>query len=358
MTLADPLTLPHGPTWPNRLALAPLTNQQSNLDGTLSDAEHDWLLARAEGGFGLVMTCAAYVDRAGNAWPGQLGVADDTHLPGLTRLADDLRSAGAVSSVQLHHAGLRADAEVSGVPLVAPWDDEAKGARALTTSEVGAAVAAFVNAATISERAGFDGVQVHGAHGYLVAQFLDPRHNRREDGYGGDLEGRSRFLFEVLRGIREATGPDFQVGLRLTPERYGIVLGEGVELARQVLASGLVDHLDLSLWDVRKSPHTEPDDGLLADRFTELPRHGTRLGLAGGIVSAADAAWCLEHGADFVTVGTAAILHHDFAARALADPSFVSVTTPVTRSHLRQERVGEAFVDYLDAGWDAFVTDN
>ena len=358
-TLADTLALTHGPAWRNRLALAPLTNQQSHLDGTLSDDEWRWLVARAEGGFGLTMTCAAYVARAGNPWPGQLGVAEDAHLPGLRRLAEGIRAAGSVSSVQLHHGGLRASAKVSGEPLVAPWDDEAKGARALTTDEVRRAVDDFVAAAVRSEQAGFDGVQVHGAHGYLVAQFLDGRKNGvesgRTDGYGGDLAGRSRFLWEVLRGIRETTGADFQVGLRLSPERFGIEPDDARELTGQVLASGLVDHLDLSLWDVRKPVHGGDGADLAIDHFTDLPRHGVALGVAGKVLSAADATWCLERGADFVTVGTGAILHHDFAARAASDATFASLPQPVTRAHLEGERVGPAFVDYLAAGWDDFV---
>ncbi len=355
VTIAAPLSLPHGPTWPNRFALAPLTNLQSHADGTLSDDERRWLVARAEGGFGLTMTCAAYVARAGNAWPGQLGVADDAHLPGLRRLADEIRATGSVSSVQLHHGGIRASSEASGEQLVAPWDDEAKGARALTTDEVRQAVDDFVAAAVRSEQAGFDGVQVHGAHGYLVAQFLDARKNHRTDAYGGDLTGRSRFLWEVLRGVRESTGADFQVGLRLSPERFGIDLGEAVALTGEVLASGLVDHLDLSLWDVRKPVHGSTDDDLLIDHFTSLPRHGVALGVAGKILTAADAAWCLDRGADFATVGTGAILHHDFAARAVADAGFESLPQPVTREHLAAERVGPVFVDYLATNWDDFV---
>ena len=354
--LADSLDLTHGPSWPTRLALAPLTNQQSGLDGVLSDDELQWLLARGRGGFGLTMTCATYVARAGNAWPGQLGIADDRHLPGLSRLADGLRATGTVSAVQLHHAGLRADAAVSGEPLVAPWDDAAKGARALTTAEVRGAVDDFVAGAVRAERAGFDGVEIHGAHGYLVAQFLDARKNLRTDEYGGDLAGRSRMLFEVLRGVRESTRADFQVGLRLSPERYGIVLDEARTLTAQVLTSGLVDYLDLSLWDVRSTPHGEETADLLIDRFTDLPRHGVRLGVAGKVLGAADAAWCLGHGADFVTIGTGAILHHDFARRAATDPAFVSDAQPVTRAHLEAEHVGPAFIDYLARGWDDFVT--
>jgi len=349
------LDLLRGPAWANRLALAPLTNKQSNADGTLSDDEREWLVARARGGFGLVMTCATYVAPAGQAWVGQLGISDDRHLPGLTRLAEELRAAGTVSSVQLHHGGLRADAEVSGRQLVAPWGDDAKGVRELTTAEVHAAVDDFVTAAARAERAGFDGVQVHGAHGYLVGQFLDARHNHREDGYGGSAEDRSRFLREVLEGIRQTTGPDFQLGLRLSPERFGIELGDAAALVAEVMAGGQLDHLDLSLWDARKQPHGLDGDRLLLDHFAELPRHGVRLGYAGKILSAADVAWCAEHGADFVSIGTGAIIHHDFAGRVVADPAFVSTPQPVTRAHLEAEHVGPGFIDYLATGWDDFV---
>ncbi len=355
MTAAASLELLRGPSWSNRLAVAPLTNKQSNADGTLGDDERRWLVARARGGFGLVMSCATYVAREGQAWVGQLGISDDRHLPGLGRLADDVRAAGAVSSVQLHHGGLRADSAVSGVQTVAPWADPAKGVRALTTAEVHAAVEAFVSAARRAERAGFDGVEVHGAHGYLVGQFLDGRHNQREDGYGASADDRSRFLLEILDGIRRVTGPDFQLGLRLSPERFGIDLDDATSLVTTVMAGGHLDYLDLSLWDARKGPHGLEDDGLLLDRFAALPRHGVRLGYAGKILSAADVAWCLEHAADFVTIGTGAILHHDFARQVLADPTFVSTPQPVTRAHLEAEYTGPAFVEYLATNWDDFV---
>lgn len=354
---ADPLTFAHGPSWANRIALAPLTNKQSHLDGTVSDDELRWLEARGAGGFGLVMTCAAYVAPAGQAWAGQVGIATDAHLPGLRRLAAALRATGTASSVQLHHGGRRADPAVHGGPNQCPWDDAKTGSVAMTTAEVEAAVADFMAAAVRAEAAGFDGVEVHGAHGYLVGQFLDARHNQRTDAYGGSLDNRARFLMEILAGIRAATGPDLQLGLRLTPEGNGIVLPEGREVARRVLASGLLDYVDMSLWDVFMAPRgTGPGhDGLLIDHFTDLPRGETRLGVAGKVVSAADVAWCRDKGADFVSVGTAAILEHDFAARASADPSYVSIGTPVTRDHLLGESVSPSFVDYLAGGWENFV---
>lgn len=350
--LHDGLDLVHGPSWANRFALAPLTNTQSNADGTLSDDEYRWLVARAEGGFGLTMTCATYVAPAGQAWAGQLGISDERHLPGLTRLADGIRATGSVSSVQLHHAGRRANPEVHGGPNVAPWDDAEKNTRALTTAEVEQVVEDFVVAAGRAERAGFDGVEVHGAHGYLLTQFLDGRHNDRTDGYGGSLEDRSRVLLDVLRGVREGTREDFQVGVRLTPQGNGVVLDEGVTVARWVLDSGLVDYVDMSLWDAFA---TVGDGGsLLIDQFTRLPRGAVRLGVAGKIRTAEQARWCVEHGADFVDLGRAAIVHHDFPRRAV-DADFAMAQLPVSREHLRTERVGEDFIDYLDAGWPDFV---
>ncbi|WP_435198192.1 NADH:flavin oxidoreductase [Janibacter sp. GS2] len=348
----EQLGLAHGPAWANRFALAPLTNTQSRADGTLSEDEYRWLVARAEGGFGLTMTCATFVSPEGQAWAGQLGISDDRHLPGLTRLADGIRAAGSVSSVQLHHGGRRGNPDVTGVASVAPWADPDRGTVALSTAEVQRAVADFVAGAVRAQRAGFDGVEVHGAHGYLICQFLDGRHNDRTDGYGGSLEDRARMLFEVLRGIREATGPDFQVGVRLTPQGNGIVLDEGVIVAGWVLDSDLVDYVDMSLWDAFATVGEGED--LLIDQFTRLPRGRTRLGVAGRIRTAEQAQWCLQQGADFVDLGRAAIVHHDFPGRA-TDPAFAMADLPVTREHLRGERVGEDFIDYLDAGWPDFV---
>ncbi|MFS3130400.1 NADH:flavin oxidoreductase [Nocardioides sp. Bht2] len=352
---SDELSFQHGPAWRNRLALAPLTNLQSNSDGTLTDDEHTWLHTRALGGFGRVETAAAYVDRVGRAWEGQLGVADSAQLPGLARLAAALRDAGAVSSVQLHHGGLRGNAAANQGTNLAPWDDPAKSARAMTTDEVEEAITRFVDGARLAEEAGFDGASLHAAHGYLHGQFLDPRHNHRTDRFGGSLENRIAPIIETLQGIRAATGPDFQLGIRLTPEGYGIPLDEARQHLTIVLETGLVDYVDLSLWDVRMKPRKEGGDRRLIDHFMDVPRGTTRVGVTGKVDSAAEAQWCLAQGADFVGVGIGAILHHDFAAQALNDDSFAIRDRPVTREDLRAEHLGERFIDYLADGWDDLV---
>jgi 2,4-dienoyl-CoA reductase-like NADH-dependent reductase (Old Yellow Enzyme family) len=352
---AAPLTFTRGPAMANRMMLAPLTNLQSHPDGTLSDDEIKWLTLRASGGMGLVMTAAAHVQRQGQGFPGQLGIWSDDHLPRLTELASAIRAGGALSSVQLHHAGIRSPKDLIGEAPQGPFADAATGCRALTTTEVEKLRSDFIAAAVRAERAGFDGVEIHGAHGYVLAQFLDAENNQRTDGYGGSFEDRKRIILEVIDGIRAATRPDFQLGLRLSPERFGIRMAEALELAQEVMTGGQLDYLDMSLWDCFKAPEEAEFAGQpLINHFTALERGTTRLGVAGKIMGAAKVQACLDAGADFALVGRGAILHHDFAARVLADPAFASIPTPVTRAHLAAEGLGEAFLNYM-ATWKGFV---
>lgn len=352
---ASPLTFTRGPAMANRMMLAPLTNLQSQVDGVLSDDEIKWLTMRAEGGMGLVMTAAAHVQRQGQGFPGQLGVWSDDHIPRLTELASAIKANGSLAAVQLHHAGIRSPREVIGEDPHGPFADAETGSRALTAAEVEQLRDDFIAAAVRAEKAGFDGVEIHGAHGYILAQFLDAENNQRTDGYGGSFEHRKRIIFEVIDGIRAATRADFQVGLRLSPERFGIRTAEALQLAEEVMAGGQLDYLDMSLWDCFKEPQDPDYAGQpLINLFTALPRGNTRLGVAGKIMDAAKVQACLDAGADFVLVGRGAILHHDFAKRVIADPAFAATPTPVTRAHLQTEGLGPAFVDYM-ASWKGFV---
>jgi 2,4-dienoyl-CoA reductase-like NADH-dependent reductase (Old Yellow Enzyme family) len=348
--LTDPLPLRSGATLKNRFILSPLTNLQSHPDGVLSDDEFRWLTMRAEGGFALTMTCAASVQESGVGFPGQLGFYDDKHLPGLTRLAAKIKQEGSHAAAQLHHGGLRAMKNPK-----APSADEKLKAEAMTLDEVRECRDHFIAAAQRAERAGFDGVELHGAHGYLICSFLSPELNRRDDGYGGDPERRARFLLECVDGVRAATRSNFSLGVRLSPERWGLVVAEIRDVAHRLMRDGKVDYIDMSLWDVRKEPNDEALQGRsLASYFTELDRGATRLGAAGKIMSAQDARDVLAMGFDFPVLGRAAILHHDFPQRAAADPNFSATPTPVSETYLREEGLGPAFVNYMRT-WKGFV---
>ena len=346
----DPLTFKSGAALKNRFVLAPLTNLQSNPDGVLSDDEFRWLTMRAEGGFGLVHTCAASVQESGVGFPGQLGFHDDRHLPGLTRLATAIKQHGALAIAQLHHGGLRSMKNPK-----APSADEKLKAQAMTLDEIRISRDCFIAAAKRAERAGFDGVELHGAHGYLICSFLSPELNRREDEYGGSPGNRARFLDELIDGVRAATRRGFTLGVRLSPERWGIQLIEIRDLAQRLMREAQIDFLDMSLWDFRKEPNDEAFKGrTLASYFTDLARGDVRLGAAGKIMSAQDCRDALAMGFDFPILGRAAILHHDFPKRVATDPGFVSTPTPVSEAHLRTEGLGPAFVDYMRT-WKGFV---
>ena len=349
----DPMTFARGPAMKNRFMLAPLTNWQSHPDGRLSDDEFKWLTKRAEGGFGLTMTCAAHVQAVGQGFPGQLGVFGDQHLEGLSRLAAAIKSHGSVSSLQLHHAGNRSPKELVGQP-VCPSDDPETGARGLSLGEVEQLIEDFVAAAVRSEQAGFEGAEIHGAHGYILAQFLSSELNRRTDRYGGSVQNRARIIHEIIDGVRSRCRSDFQLGLRLSPERFGLKLGEILEISQTILTEGQIDYLDMSLWDVAKEPvEAEFHGRSLMSWFTALDRGKVRLGVAGKVTTPAIARQMLANGADFVLIGRAAILHHDFP-RLARDAAFEPVALPVPRQHLLSEGLGPAFVDYM-ATWKGFV---
>ena len=338
-SLNDPLTFSHGPAMKNRFMLAPLTNQQSHDDGTISEEEFRWLTMRAEGGFGVTMTCASHVQAIGQGFPGQLGIWDDKHLPGLTRLVDAIHSHDSIAISQLHHAGLRSPAEVIGTTPVCPSDNAKTGARALSHAEVKQLIEDFIAAAVRAEKAGFDGVELHGAHQYILCQFLSGEINQRKDEYGGSLENRSRILFEIIDGVRAQCRKDFILGVRLSAERFGIKLAE-------------------SLWDVFKEPEEDEFKGRsLMSYFTELDRSNTRLGVAGKIRTPQEAESTLAAGADFVMLGRAAMLQHDWPNRYKENPSFEPVEMPVPRKYLESEGISKKFQDYIEGRWPEFFAD-
>ncbi len=340
----------------NRLMLAPLTNQQSHEDGICSEDEYVWLTKRAEGGFGLTMTCAAHVQPEGKGFPGQLGIFSDEHLPGLTRLAKKIKAHESIAIVQLYHGGMRAPKALIGMQPLCPSDNEKWGARAMTTAEVEAMIEAFICAAERAERAGFDGVELHAAHGYILAQFLSSEINQRTDRFGGSLANRQLPLFEILHGIRERCGRNFMIGVRLSPERFGMKLQEMVQVADQLIRDGLIEFLDMSMWDVFKMPEDDAQGKTLLAYFTELDRKGVRLGVAGKLRTPAEIQRAMDLGVDWIMLGRAAILHHDYPNRLSADHNFVPADLPVSSEHLRTEGLSATFIEYMKI-WKGFVKD-
>lgn len=350
-----PLRFQCGTIMKNRFMLAPLTNQQSFEDGRLSEEEFHWLTMRAQGQFGLVMTCASHVQEIGKGFSGQLGIFSDDLMNGHQRLTSKIKAYGSLALIQLHHAGMRSPADLIGEAPVCPSANEKTGARALSLQEVIQLRDDFVAAAIRAKKCGYDGVEIHGAHGYMISQFISKEINKRTDDYGGSLANRSRLLFEIIEGIRETCGKDFVLGVRLSPEKFGMELSEIKKLCLQLAEETTIDFLDISLWDSFKLPEDQHFQNLtLLEHFTSLDLKQIKLTVAGKIRNGQEVSQILDAGVDFVTIGRSAILHHDFPVKVMKHPDFKSIETPVSKEYLRNEGLSDTFISYLDR-WPDFV---
>lgn len=341
----------------NRFMLAPMTNTQSHQDGTLSDDEYHWLTMRSKGGFGITMTCASHVQEIGKGFPGQLGIFSDKHTEGHRKLSQGIKAHGSLAIIQLHHAGMRSLEEIIGQQPICPSDNPKLNARGISLDEVKQLRDDFIAAAMRAKESGYDGVEVHGAHGYILTQFLSSEINIRTDEYGGSLENRARLLFEIVDAIREKCGSSFLLGVRLSPERFGMKLDEVKGISQRLINEGKIDFLDISLWDVFKQPEEkEHQSQRLLDHFVQLDRKSVKLTVAGNIRTGSDVKKVLEAGIDFVSIGRAAILHHDFPIQVKNNSEFTPVKIPVSPEYLRKEGLGENFITYMRR-WEGFVSD-
>lgn len=358
--LLAPLTLRNGVVAPNRVWLAPLTNMQSHPDGSMSDDELRWLARRADGGFGVIETCAAYVAADGKAWAGELGVHDDAMTPGLERLAGRLATTGALGVVQLFHGGVRASEALTGEPL---WSASAvpqpnvPTPRAATEEDLHRVVGQFAAAAARCARAGLAGVELHGAHGYLFGQFLSSVQNRREDAWGGPLERRAKLLLDAVRAVRAATSPGFVVGVRISPEDFGQSVGLDLDESLTVagwLADAGIDFLHVSLWDVRRMTTKRPDEHAIPLFRAAVPRD-VPIVVAGKVWTRADGEEALARGADAVALGRSGILNPDWPRRVAAEGEEPR-RPPVTHDELLALSLNDTFARYMRA-WKGFVVE-
>ena len=230
----------------NRIAL-PATLTNFGAGNRVTDRWINFLAERARGGCGLIVTEIIAVDPEALAHGAIVTGYDDANEPGFERVADDVHAAGSCILGQLWHPGrqqlwhpTRSPAGVSDQPDALSWTVP----RVMTTEECARLVDAYVEAAWRLARCGFDGVELHGAHGYLITQFLSPWSNTREDGYGGDLEGRSRFVREIAERVRDACGESFIVGFKMPADEGvegGIDVEEAARITERLAATGAFD---------------------------------------------------------------------------------------------------------------------
>ena len=238
----------------NRVVMPAMGTFLNLANGEISDHTIAYFEARAKGGVGLIITeFTAVVDRQGNSGITHPRVDDIVYIPMLGRLADAVHKHGTRIFMQLSHGGRQTTPDMTGglqpvAPSAIPCPLSGVMPRELSTEEVKGLVAKFIFGAVICKRAGMDGVELHGAHGYLINQFLSPLSNLRTDEYGGSFENRMRFLQEIVHGIKRECGDQFAISVRLSVDEFlegGIDLPTGVAIARHLESIG-VDAINVS----------------------------------------------------------------------------------------------------------------
>ena len=234
----------------NRFVRSATHEAMAELDGTIKDQLLDCMAELVRGEVGLVITGHAHVIREGQAGVRQMGVYSDAMIDGLKRISSVAHENGGIVAIQLAHAGNRGKGKNEYAAL-GPSDlfiDGIKKASAMTLDDIKRTVKAFGEAAERSVKSGFDAVQIHSAHGYLLSQFLSPYYNRRDDGYGGSLENRAKLLLEVYEKIRSRVGKAFPVMVKINSEDFldgGITVQEVIKVAHMLEDRG-IDAIEMS----------------------------------------------------------------------------------------------------------------
>ena len=237
---------------PNRILMAAMGNNLSGTDGMLTPRTRAYYLERARGGVGMIITEAVAVNLTGRHRAGSLCLFESSHEDGMRRLVEDIHQAGSKVAIQLNHAGRLVDPKVSGGRIVGPSEIPAPLGKTLpsplTVKEIQETVSDFARAAQRAVVLGFDAVEIHGAHGYLIHQFFSPRSNQRADQYGGSLKGRMRFPIEIVKSVRESVGNHLPIIFRISAQEYetgGYSLAHAISLGKALRDAG-VDILHVS----------------------------------------------------------------------------------------------------------------
>jgi 2,4-dienoyl-CoA reductase-like NADH-dependent reductase (Old Yellow Enzyme family) len=237
----------------NRIVRSATWENRATDEGFVTDELIHFIAEVARGGVGLIITGISSVSEEGKITSAQTGIHGDEYIPGLKRLTEEVHRHGGRVAVQLAHGGGNSRLAKPGRPLLAPSDLEGEffettPSRAMTLEEIESVKEAFRAAALRAKEAGFDAIQLHGAHGYLLSQFLSPLCNRRIDGYGGNPEKRARFVAEVIEVVREAVGPGFPILMKINGDDFvesGLKAIEGAEMTLILQQAGL-DAVEIS----------------------------------------------------------------------------------------------------------------
>lgn len=323
--LFEPFTLGHL-SLRNRIVMPAVSLALASDDGHVTPHMVDYFASRARGGVGLIIAGMAAVDHSrGRTGPNKMVIDDDKYIPGLRQLVEAIHEAGAKAAVQLYHGGGYAPSSLIGkqpvAPSPVPCRDGGDLPHPLTVVEIEEIVQRFARAAELSVKAGFDGLELHGSGRYLIAQFLSPSKNQRQDRYGGDTTNRARFLLEIVGAIRKAVGQSYPLLVKITGAEYGIENGVSLEdatgLATTLQEAG-VDAIHVTA-HFAKHPFVESaePEGSQVDLAAAVKKAVRIPVIAAGRITPVVGEKALRDGkADLIAIGRALVADPDLPARA------------------------------------------
>lgn len=269
-------TLINGMALNNRFVRSATWEGLADKDGAVTQRLTEMMVELAKGEVGLIISSYAFVSPDGQSGPGQLAVCDDRFLPGLWEMVKAVHAVGGKIALQIVHGGCHSNPGLTGVDTMGPsagGKDGLPACRPMSKEDITKIISAFSGAAGRAKQAGFDAIQIHAAHGFLISQFLSPTFNKRSDEYGGTLENRARLFLEVVQGIRQETGTGYPVLVKLNAEDFlegGLTRGEAVEVA-VMLEKASVDAIEYSGGTVSSQlEFIPPRPGILKNQENEV----------------------------------------------------------------------------------------
>ncbi|MFP3123499.1 NADH-dependent flavin oxidoreductase [Ectobacillus funiculus] len=341
--LFEPFQFRNGIDVKNRIVMGPTTNFSSHLDGTVTDEEVNYYTRRAHG-VGMLITACAYVTPNGKGFHGEFGADTDGVLPSLSRLAKAIKDQGAKAILQIFHGGrscppeLLPNEDLVSASAVAEERDGAPVPRALEEEEVEEIIHAFGEATRRAIEAGFDGIEIHGANGYLIQQFFSPHSNRRTDRWGGNIENRMAFPLAIVDIVKDTVAKyitqPFLIGYRFSPEEPetpGITMTDTLQLV-DALANKDLDYLHVSLMEFWSLARRGTDDTrsrieLIVEKVDKrVPIIGV-----GSIKTPDDAVKAIEAGVEFIALAREIIIEPDWVQKTL-EGNEAEINTVLLRS--------------------------
>ncbi|MNB74834.1 NADH oxidase [compost metagenome] len=365
--ILQPYHFANGLTLKNRVVMAPMTTMSSFYDGSITNDEVDYYAERA-GGPGMIITGVAYVTEGGRGFEGELSIADDSKIKGLSKISRAIHKDGTKAVMQIFHAGRKSNSKIlrgtqpqSASAIAAAYPKDSETPRELTSEEIESIIEDFGTATERAIKAGFDGVELHGANTYLLQQFFSENSNHRSDKWGGSFENRMRFPLSVINKVtsvvKKYADKPFIVGYRISPEEIetpGIRLDDSLAFAKALIDTS-IDYIHLSIGSYKRTSLNNSDDKEpILTKFVQTLDNKIPLIGVGSVERSEDAEEVITSGAALVAIGREFIREPKWVQK-VESGDFGSIRYKISPNEMDELRIPLAMQAYLEGSFKEVI---